>query len=281
MAGVTIFLTGLLTCLALIVAIGAQSLFIMRQAIRRDRLMLALAVCLLGDLVLISAGTAGVGVIAEKAPWLLEVLRWGGVAYLLWFAATSFRSAFGTRRSMTVEAEAGEEAGAEHDGGARPGAGLADHAGGEGGAAGGEPALVGAGAGVGRGTGSGSGPATGTLTVAADQKRLSVRMEHSSRPRRALSPVWTVVLTALSVSLLNPHAILDTVVMLGTLANSYGAEKWVFAGGALAGSALWFMVLGFGVRALAPLLDTPRTWKIVDIVVGSVMVFIAATLAFG
>lgn len=249
----TIFLTGLLTCLALIVAIGAQSLFIMRQAIRRDRLMLALAVCLLGDITLITAGTAGVGVIAENAPWLLEVLKWGGVAYLLWFAFSSFRSAFSTRRSMTVDE--GEED---------------------------EPALVGAGAGVGREAGTGGGPATGTLSVVSDQQRLSVRMERSAaRPQRASSPVWTVVLTALSVSLLNPHAILDTVVMLGTLANSYGAEKWVFAGGALAGSAIWFLTLGLGVRALAPLLDTPRTWKIVDIVVGSVMVFIAGSLAIG
>ncbi|MGM7669627.1 LysE/ArgO family amino acid transporter [Microbacterium sp. A93] len=252
----TIFLIGLLTCLALIVAIGAQSLFIIRQAIRRDHLVLALAVCLVGDVVLITAGTAGVGVIAENAPWLLEVLTWGGVAYLLWFAFSSFRSAFGARRSMTVDE--GEES---------------------------ELALVGAGAGVGPGAGnrqgSGGGPATGTLAVVAERQRLSVRMERSSSTRRALSPVWTVVLTALSVSLLNPHAILDTVVMLGTLANSYGAEKWVFAGGALAGSAIWFLTLGFGVRALAPLLDTPRTWKIVDIVVGSVMVFIAGSLALG
>ncbi|GAA1658839.1 hypothetical protein GCM10010977_08910 [Citricoccus zhacaiensis] len=276
----TIFLTGLLTCLALIVAIGAQSLFIMRQAIRRDRLLLALAVCMVGDIVLITAGTAGVGVITENAPWLLEVLKWGGVAYLLWFAYSSFRSAFGARRSMAVSTDEGEEAGAEHDGGAQPGADVAEDAG-EGRAPGGEPALVGAGAGVGRGTGTAGGPATGTLSVVADRQRLSVRMDRSGGRQRALSPVWTVVLTALSVSLLNPHAILDTVVMLGTLANSYGAEKWVFAGGALTGSAIWFLTLGFGVRALAPLLDTPRTWKIVDLVVGAVMVFIAGSLAFG
>ncbi len=282
----TIFLTGLLTCLALIVAIGAQSLFIIRQAIRRDRLVLALAVCLVGDVILILAGTAGVGAIAERAPWLLEALTWAGVAYLLWFAVTSFRSAFGTRRSMAVGAEDGPERPEDptNDGGphgsddGRRGSGDGPRGG-----HGGEPVLVGAGAGVGRGTGSAGsgGPATGTLAVVSDRTRLSVRMDRSGGRGRALSPVLTVVLTALSVSLLNPHAILDTVVMLGTLANSYGPEKWVFAVGALTGSALWFLTLGFGVRALAPLLDTPRTWKIVDIVVGTVMVFIAGTLAFG
>lgn len=267
----TIFLTGLLTCLALIVAIGAQSLFIMRQAIRRDRLFVALAVCLVGDVVLITAGTAGVGVITESAPWLLEVLKWGGVAYLLWFAFSSFRSAFGSRRSMAVEP----------DDGTHPGAEAPEDRGG--------PVLVGAGAGVGTSSAAGAeargpqatGPSTGTMAVVSDPKKLSVRLHRGTRPQRALTPVLTVVLTALSVSVLNPHAILDTVVMLGTLANSYGAEKWVFAGGALTGSALWFLVLGLGVRALAPLLDTPRTWKIVDIVVGSVMVFIAGSLALG
>lgn len=98
---------------------------------------------------------------------------------------------------------------------------------------------------------------------------------------RALTPVPMVVLSALSVSMLNPHAILDTVVMLGTLANAHGADKWLFAAGAVTGSATWFLTLGLGTRALAPLLDTPRTWRIVDGVVGVVMVGIAAKLALG
>ncbi|NUL47318.1 amino acid transporter [Cellulosimicrobium funkei] len=289
----TIFLTGLLTCLALIVAIGAQSLFIMRQAIRRDHLFLALAVCLVGDFLLISAGTAGIGVITESAPWLLEVLKWGGVAYLLWFAYSSFRSAFGSRRSMAVESDGSDDRESEDKGqseGEGEGDGLSESEGeGEGEGQGeGKPVLVGARAGAGNSAAAGGQPrdarettSTGTTAVASDPDPAAsaVTLHRGSRPQRALAPAFTVVLTALSVSLLNPHAILDTVVMLGTIANSYGAEKWMFAGGALTGSALWFLVLGLGVRALAPLLDTPRTWKIVDIVVGSVMVFIAGSLA--
>ncbi|MBB5750548.1 LysE family transporter [Micrococcus sp. TA1] len=244
----TIFLTGLLTCLALIVAIGAQSLFIMRQAIRRDRLMLTLAVCLAGDLVLIFAGTAGVGVVAERAPWVLQVLTWSGVAYLLWFAFGSFRSAFASRRTEPP----------------LPGAGPAgvDE----------EPEGEGATAVRPRDEGGAGGVAVATRPA------LAVRLRARAR---ASTPVHVVVLTALSVSMLNPHAILDTVVMLGTLANSYGADKWVFAAGAVTGSALWFLTLGLGVRALAPVLDTPRTWRIVDLVVGVVMVAIAAKLALG
>jgi L-lysine exporter family protein LysE/ArgO len=258
---VTIFLTGLLTCLALIVAIGAQSLFIMRQAIRRDRLMLALACCLAGDIVLIFAGTAGVGVVAERAPWVLQVLTWAGVAYLLWFAFSSFRSAFARQRAEPSLPDAGPAPGA--DGGPLgEGSRVEDMT----------PADEGVPAGLPRG-----GDATGGVAVAT-KPVLGVRLRV---PERTLTPVHVVVLTALSVSMLNPHAILDTVVMLGTLANSYGADKWLFATGAVTGSALWFLTLGLGVRALAPVLDTPRTWRIVDIVVGVVMVAIAAKLALG
>lgn len=274
----TIFLTGVLTCLALIVAIGAQSLFIMRQAIRRDRLMLTLAVCLAGDIVLISAGTAGVGVVAERAPWVLQALTWAGVAYLLWFAYGSFRSALVPQRSRP----------ALPDDGAQPGGDGADapapEAGHGGGAASGP-----AGGGCGQ---DGSAVRPGATGVehgsVATRPALAVRIR-SRRSRRhggpgaarALTPVPMVVLSALSVSMLNPHAILDTVVMLGTLANAHGADKWLFAAGAVTGSATWFLTLGLGTRALAPLLDTPRTWRIVDGVVGVVMVGIAAKLALG
>ncbi|MFC7401658.1 LysE/ArgO family amino acid transporter [Citricoccus sp. GCM10030269] len=258
----TIFLTGLLTSLALVVAIGAQSMFIMRQAIRRDRLFLALAICMAGDVVLICAGTAGVGVITESIPWLLTVLKWGGVAYLLWFAVGSFRSAFQTRRLQPAAPDGGADLSADSPIRAEI---LAD-GGSDGDSDGGSASR-----------GNAHGKAHGNIAV-SERSRLSVRLR---QPPRVLTPALTVALTALSVSLLNPHAILDTVVMLGTLANSYEAQKWIFATGALAGSAIWFLTLGLGVRALAPLLDTPRTWKIVDVAVGIVMVCIAGSLALG
>lgn len=248
----TIFLTGLLTCLALIVAIGAQSLFIMRQAIRRDRLMLALSVCLAGDIVLIFSGTAGVGVLAERAPWVLQVLTWGGVVYLLWFAFGSFRSAFARRGAEPPLPDVGPAADTD-------GELVTERLDTE---------------------GSHGGPVA-TRPAVAVRLRRTRQAQSAGNPARTLTPVHIVVLTALSVSMLNPHAILDTVVMLGTLANSYGPDKWVFATGAVTGSALWFLTLGLGVRALAPLLDTPRTWRIVDTVVGVVMVAIAAQLALG
>ncbi|HEY4613931.1 MAG TPA: LysE family transporter [Citricoccus sp.] len=274
----TIFLTGVLTCLALIVAIGAQSLFIMRQAIRRDRLMLTLAVCLLGDIVLISAGTAGVGVVAERAPWVLQALTWAGVAYLLWFAYGSFRSAFTRQRSQPALPDDGAQPGG--DGAAEPvGGGPAEDG------LAGQPGATGTEHGSAHGAEHGTGHGT-VATRPALAVRIRSRDQRTGRhggqaAARVLTPVPLVVLSALSVSMLNPHAILDTVVMLGTLANAHGADKWLFAAGAVTGSATWFLTLGLGTRALAPLLDTPRTWRIVDGVVGVVMVGIAAKLALG
>ncbi|WP_237090259.1 LysE/ArgO family amino acid transporter, partial [Nesterenkonia sp. PF2B19] len=80
MVTMTVLLTGFLTCLALIVAIGPQSAWLLRQGLLRDRVGLAVLCCVVGDLLLIGLGTAGVGAVLEHAPWLLQVLRWAGVA---------------------------------------------------------------------------------------------------------------------------------------------------------------------------------------------------------
>ena len=85
--------TGLLTGLALIVAIGAQNAFVLRQGVRREHVGAVVLVCMASDAVLILAGTAGVGALVQAVPWLLEVLRWGGALYLLWFAVSSLRAA--------------------------------------------------------------------------------------------------------------------------------------------------------------------------------------------
>lgn len=196
----TIWTTGLLTGLALIVAIGSQNAFVLRQGVRREHVGVVVVICALSDLVLIAAGTLGIGVLVDRLPWLITVMRVIGVVYLLWFAFTSFRSAF------------------------RPQA----------------------------------------LEEAAPRGRSSV------------------VLTTLALTWLNPHVYLDTVLSLGNLANLNGADgRWLFATGAMCASLLWFTALGFGAHSLSRVLRTPRTWQIVDVVVGVLMVLIAAKLAFG
>ncbi len=197
--------TGFLTGVGLILAIGPQNAFILRQGIRRERVGIVVLVCVVADVALIALGTAGIGVVFEHAPWIVEIMRWGGVAYLVWFAWTSIRSAFGDAEALA--------------------------------------------------------PADGATAGAQGRSAVSVAAA-------------TAALT-----FLNPHVYLDTVVMLGTLANQH-EFRWIFAGGAMLGSLVWFAALGWGAHLLAPVLRSPRVWRVIDLAIAVVMLVIAARLAF-
>ena len=80
---------GLLTGLSLIVAIGAQNAFVLRQGLARQHVAPVVAICAVSDLVLIVAGVAGIGTIVEQAGWLVDVIRWFGVAFLTWYGVRS------------------------------------------------------------------------------------------------------------------------------------------------------------------------------------------------
>jgi L-lysine exporter family protein LysE/ArgO len=190
-------LTGMLTGLALIVAIGAQNAFVLRQGVRREHIGAVVAVCMAGDAALIVGGTAGIGALVTRFPQALEVLRWGGAAYLAWFAIRSFLSA--VKPSALVQ----------------------------------------------------------------------------GAPRSKGS----VVASTVALTFLNPHVYLDTVVLLGSLANQQGPDlRWVFAAGAVAGSVAWFSALGYGARALSGVLGSPRTWRFLDLGIGILMLALAARL---
>ncbi len=193
---------GLLTGLSLIVAIGAQNAFVLRQGLAREHVGPVVAVCALSDAVLIGAGVTGIGAIVTHASWVLEVVRWLGVAFLAAYGVLSFLRA---RKPDTLEA-------------ARAGA----------------------------------------------------------PSRRA------AIVGALALTYLNPHVYLDTVLLLGSIANAHGdVDRWWFAGGAAVGSVLWFTGLGYGARAGQRLLATPRAWQVLDVVIGLTMLAIAASLALG
>lgn len=95
-------LAGLGTGLSLIVAIGAQNAFVLRQGLRRDHVALVVAVCAVSDLVLILLGVAGVGVLVERAPLAVEVVRWGGAAFLVVYGLLAARRAL---RGGSLEAD--------------------------------------------------------------------------------------------------------------------------------------------------------------------------------
>ncbi|MCW5882170.1 MAG: amino acid transporter [Anaerolineae bacterium] len=90
------------------------------------------------------------------------------------------------------------------------------------------------------------------------------------------------VVGVLAVSLLNPHAILDTVVLIGGAGAQYPvADRPLFAVGAMAASFTWFFALAFGAARLAPLFRRPVTWRVLDTLVGCLMWAIAASLMLG
>lgn len=100
---------GLAAGLSLIVAIGAQNAFVLRQGLRREHVLPVVLVCALSDLVLVAAGTAGLGALVTGAPALLTAVRWGGAAFLLTLAALAARRAL---RPGGLDAASGEVSGA-------------------------------------------------------------------------------------------------------------------------------------------------------------------------
>jgi L-lysine exporter family protein LysE/ArgO len=91
----------------------------------------------------------------------------------------------------------------------------------------------------------------------------------------------SVLLTCLAMTFLNPHVYLDTVVLLGTLANQHADSRWLFGIGAVTASVVWFFSLGFGARRLAGLFATPLTWRILDGLIAATMIGLGISLVVG
>jgi L-lysine exporter family protein LysE/ArgO len=192
--------SGLALGMGLIVAIGAQNAFVLRQGLRLEHVAAVVAVCALSDLALIVAGVLGAGAALSRVPWLIPVVCLAGAAFLLCYGVLA------GRRAM------------------RPSALLPDAAGTRAGLA----ATVG---------------------------------------------------TCLALTWLNPHVYLDTVVLLGSMASTYGEQRWQFAAGAGVGSAIWFTGLGYGARLLRPVFARPAAWRVLDGVIAVVMAVLAVSLA--
>lgn len=85
--------SGFLTGLTLIIAIGAQNAFVLRQGLRRDYILMVVLFAALSDALLVFTGILGLGQLIVSVPYLLEFLRFAGAAYLLWFAYGAIRRA--------------------------------------------------------------------------------------------------------------------------------------------------------------------------------------------
>lgn len=101
-----VFLAGLSMGLSLIVAIGAQNAFVLRQGIAGQHVFAVCLACALSDAILIGLGVAGFGRLATAVPWLDPAMRYGGAAFLLWYAARSARSALSAGEGLRPAGEA-------------------------------------------------------------------------------------------------------------------------------------------------------------------------------
>jgi L-lysine exporter family protein LysE/ArgO len=190
--GLLAALAGLGMGLSLIVAIGAQNAFVLRQGLRLEHVTAVVAVCAVSDAVLIVAGVAGNSWLGARLPDAITAIRLGGAAFLLGYATLAARRAL---RPSAIAVDAG-------------------------------------------GTRNG---------------------------------VLATVVTCLALTWLNPHVYLDTVLLLGSVADSRGVGRWWFAVGAAVGSLAWFSALGYGARLLRPLFGRPAAWRILDAAIAVVM----------
>ncbi|MBZ4487930.1 LysE/ArgO family amino acid transporter [Microbacterium sp. cx-55] len=240
----TALLPGFLLGLSLIVAIGAQNLFVLRQGIRREHVLAVAVICALSDAALIVVGVSGIGFALQSVPWVIEVVRWAGALFLLSYAFLAARRAWRpSGEALTVAGpanapDAGQRAPTDAGGraatDARPRAAATD-------------------------------AAPSPITTAA----------------RVRTPLLPVILTCLALTWLNPHVYLDTVFLLGSVAATQGDGRWWFAAGAATASVVWFFGLAYGARHLGRWLATPRAWRILDALIAVVMVAIAVGLLLG
>lgn len=260
-------LFGFGTSLALIVAIGAQNAYVLRVGLRAVTRVVVpvVVVCAVSDAVLISAGVAGVGALVEAAPRAVVVVQLVGAGFLLVYGAFAAKRALRPVGALTVEVTPTPALVDATAGGAvsADGAARAPQVHGSPATAASVPAAAASPAAV-------ASPAAAASSVAA------------ATPLVAPARVVPAVLAALAFTWLNPHTYLDTIVFLGSVANHQPPElRWWFAGGAIAGSLVWFSALGFGARLLRPVFARPAAWRVLDAVIAVVMVALGLRLLFG
>lgn len=92
------FAEGFFLGASLIVAIGAQNAFVLRQGLKREHVLVTVAFCALADLGLIVAGVSGLGALIRQAPWFLLLMTWGGAGFLAWYGVKAALRAFQANR---------------------------------------------------------------------------------------------------------------------------------------------------------------------------------------
>ena len=187
---------------SLIIAIGAQNAFVIRQGVLNQYVFWVCLFCASSDAGLIWAGTYGLAAVLAVAPQLQAVLRYGGVIFLLWYGIKA------ALRALHAQA-----------------------------------------------------------------------MEDSTEKPQSLGAAITL---CAAFTWLNPHVYLDTVVLVGSIANARPAgERLPFAIGASLASLVWFFVIGYGAKVLREPLSQPKVWRVIDLAIAMIMIWLAIKLLLG
>lgn len=195
------FIAGFGLSFSLILAIGAQNAFVLKQGIKQEHVFIICLICAVSDAVLIFAGVFGFGYLIEQFPSLQTFARYGGALFLMVYGLKSFYTAW----------------------------------------------------------------------------QMSHELEPKSFSNTSLTK--TVFLT-LAFTWLNPHVYLDTVMLLGAVSTKFQDQSWLFGIGAMSASFVFFFSLGYGARFLAPLFRKAGAWKVLEIIIGCVMLLLAFMLLY-
>jgi L-lysine exporter family protein LysE/ArgO len=184
---------------SLIVAIGAQNAFVLRQGLLRHHVFWVALFCAVSDALLIAAGVGGFGALVRASPLLLLAVKWAGVAFLLWYGAMALRRALSPATLLPAE--------------------------------------------------------------------------------KPPEPLPRVLAQCAAFTFGNPHVYLDTVVLVGGLSATYGAQRLAFGAGAMAASFVWFFALAYGARLLAGAFARPMAWRVLDGLIAAIMAALALKIA--
>jgi len=195
------FFQGFMLGTGLIVAIGSQNAYVLRQGLKREQVLLVCMLCALSDALLIAVGVSGTGTLVASSETLLLFVRLAGALFLTVYGV---KAALAACKGEYLDSATGSD---------------------------------------------------------------------------SQTPVRTIVLTTLAFTYLNPHVYLDTVVLLGSIAGQFEwAARVQFGAGAVLASFVWFFLLGFGARWLAPLFQKNQAWKLLDLLIALIMFSLAISL---
>ena len=192
------FITGFSIGFSLILAIGAQNAFVLKQGLIRQNVFLVCLICAASDAILITLGVSGFGEIIPDYPIIERLARIAGALFLFTYGVLNLYSAQ-------------------------------------------------------------------TKTHALEPTK---KIQTSKRK---------TILTCLGFTWLNPHVYLDTVVMLGSISTQF-ENTAAFALGAISASFVFFFSLGFGASKLTRYFEKPRTWRVLENLIGILMIFLGITL---